>query len=429
MEKKLENKFYTVTGVPGIPDGDYALNPVTDEAWSFKQNKILKGSIKNNHIYIHFQKGKNIAVHKLMASFFLGIPDDPKRNEIHHKNFNPYDNRPENLMWVTSQEHRALHKGQKLSRPYLYYEKLDDQGNVIERIYSDKIEDEKRKKRIQNAASHGFRTEGFYWQRGDELVDKHIEMYGMPKDADWYPCYGCPGRLCTKNGLFKDTNGRMTVGSIATDGYYRINIKVKEGTKTKQASIKASRVIWNTFNPDQLLGEDDQIDHRDGNKENNCLSNLRKTDGKGNMNNPITRAKLKKINRDNARNVEQYTLSGELIKTYSCLTEAAEENRLNFSCISRCCSNSRGRSTSGGCLWCFVGDSDKIKKDQKNLLFKYDQSGNLLKVYFGSTDAERDTTISKWTIAKYTKSGKLAPDNYYYHKGPKENFSKTIQHG
>jgi hypothetical protein len=37
----------------------------------------------------------------------------PNNLEIHHKNRNPHDNRPENLRLLTPQEHEELHKGAK----------------------------------------------------------------------------------------------------------------------------------------------------------------------------------------------------------------------------------------------------------------------------------------------------------------------------
>lgn len=37
----------------------------------------------------------------------------PSNLEVHHKNRNPKDNRPENLRLLTKQEHKDLHKRRK----------------------------------------------------------------------------------------------------------------------------------------------------------------------------------------------------------------------------------------------------------------------------------------------------------------------------
>lgn len=50
-----------------------------------------------------------------------------------------------------------------------------------------------------------------------------------------------------------------------------------------------------------------------------------------------------------ARSVEQYTLSGELVATYSCIKEAAEKTGASRTHISCVCSGKRGKS--GGFVW------------------------------------------------------------------------------
>lgn len=418
MKLKFEDKFYTITGILNIPDGVYSANPITGKVKNNKTGKILKGHVSGfGHISISVQK-KHIFVHKLLAQFFLGIPSDPLKTIVHHKNSNPRDNRLENLEWLTVKEHSKAHKGRKCLRSSIYYIKLDDQRKEVERIDLVDLKNEVQRRRIQKAASQGNKTEGFYWKVGDKRIDEYMEKYGMPKDSDWKPCPNCPGWFCTKYGLFKSPSGTLTLGYIIHDGYCNIRIKIE----TKGHTIKTHRVIWETFNRPLMAGE--EIDHVDGNKQNNSLFNLRVTDHKGNINNPITIERHKKARRNDVKNVEQYTFSGELIKTYSCAKDAADDCRIkDQSNILKCCKGIRVFSAKS--LWCFEGENNKIKADQEKLLFKYDQSGNLLKVYIGPADAEKDTTISKWTIAKYAKSGKPAPDNYYYYKGPKKIINKV----
>lgn len=47
-------------------------------------------------------------VHKLVAEAF--IPNPQNKPVVHHINKNPFDNRVENLMWVTYKEHAELHR-------------------------------------------------------------------------------------------------------------------------------------------------------------------------------------------------------------------------------------------------------------------------------------------------------------------------------
>lgn len=48
------------------------------------------------------------SVHRLVAYAFLGTPEDPEM-ELHHINGCKSDNRVENLIWLTPQEHRKAH--------------------------------------------------------------------------------------------------------------------------------------------------------------------------------------------------------------------------------------------------------------------------------------------------------------------------------
>lgn len=51
---------------------------------------------------------KNIIVHRLVAEYFLDVPLKPFM-EVHHKDFNSLNNNADNLMWVTKDQHKAIH--------------------------------------------------------------------------------------------------------------------------------------------------------------------------------------------------------------------------------------------------------------------------------------------------------------------------------
>lgn len=58
-------------------------------------------------------------------------------------------------------------------------------------------------------------------------------------------------------------------GHVNDEGYWRI---VFDGRKTKLTS----HIIWEYFNPLKPIGDGWQIDHRDGDTSNNCITNLRR---------------------------------------------------------------------------------------------------------------------------------------------------------
>lgn len=58
-------------------------------------------------------------VHRIVAYYFCNPPAEVnerwvcKGYEVHHKNKNPYDNRAENLVYLTHEEHKKLHNNNR----------------------------------------------------------------------------------------------------------------------------------------------------------------------------------------------------------------------------------------------------------------------------------------------------------------------------
>lgn len=72
------------------------------------KGKTLKISRKaKGYYYAHLSNGvsKLLSVHRIVASCFL--PFEEGKNEVNHKDFNPSNNRVDNLEWTTRQENLA----------------------------------------------------------------------------------------------------------------------------------------------------------------------------------------------------------------------------------------------------------------------------------------------------------------------------------
>lgn len=98
--------------------------------FSLYQERLLKPYVcpfkgKMDYLYVKLTKCKgqkdSIRLHKLVAETFI---DNPKHKKIvHHIDCNALNNRADNLMWVTSEEHKELHRKRNRKKEYRNDEK------------------------------------------------------------------------------------------------------------------------------------------------------------------------------------------------------------------------------------------------------------------------------------------------------------------
>lgn len=90
------------------------------------------------------------------------------------------------------------------------------------------------------------------------------------------------------------------------------------------------------------------------------------------------------------RRVEQYSLKGEYIATYSAIRLAARSTGIDHAAIGRCCNNKVNHA--GGYLWVYEGEKPKVpeKVVLRRKIGQYDLSTNeLIAVHNGAVEAVR----------------------------------------
>ena len=123
----------------------------------------------------------------------------------------------------------------------------------------------------------------------------------------------------------------------------------------KNHCLKIHQIVARAF--PEICGEwfdGCEIDHIDGNTQNNNAFNLKVTDKSGNMNNPLTIKKLRHYWAENGSGVTQYTKEGEFVAEYTNACEAARITGIRRANISAVCNHKYRCKTAGGFKWEFT---------------------------------------------------------------------------
>lgn len=143
-------------------------------------------------------------------------------------------------------------------------------------------------------------------------------------------------------------NERTIKTYVTTFGYERVNLYVSG----RRRNCFVHRLVAGAFlRNDKNLS---QVNHIDGNKLNNCVDNLEWVTQSENEKHAYRNGlKVPKYNCETtSKRIEQYSLSGELIKTYLSSKEVERETGYFGSNVRTCC---RGKQkTAYGYIWKFA---------------------------------------------------------------------------
>ena len=136
---------------------------------------------------------------------------------------------------------------------------------------------------------------------------KKKEINHLEITEDFKEIPSCPSYYASKEGVILNSAGRILSGS-ERNGYLRVNFA--------NGHHSIHRLVWETFNG--KIPEDMVIDHIDGNRSNNALSNLRLVTQAENMNNAQANGHKGQVK------ISQYDKEGNFIAKYNSIREAAQ---------------------------------------------------------------------------------------------------------
>lgn len=161
-----------------------------------KDEKIMKQTSNNvGYLYVSIN-GESIEMHRIIAEQFI-INDDPiVKTDVDHLNGIKYDNRIENLEWVSHDENCKRRRSYKKQDPE-YIDSLDGHNIIkfneyekikLDRYYYDKTNEKIYLKTRAKKSKDG--TENFHFKLVKPVFHNNLNIITLCTDQGKYKSYG-----------------------------------------------------------------------------------------------------------------------------------------------------------------------------------------------------------------------------------------------
>lgn len=189
-------------------------------------------------------------------------------------------------------------------------------------------------------------------------------------------------------------------GYINNNGYSMVHLRYRIN---KMCSVH--RLVMRAFKPCDEM-DDLQVNHIDGNKQNNNVLNLEWCDSLYNIRHSFRTGLQSK----EFRKTYCYDLEGNFLKEYECATDAAKDLNIDVSNIIRCLNEEQSHYLS----WQFKSyKKDKIDEwcnPRKNQVYVYFDNGQFYKAYKSQDECAKDLGLGKASVSRYIRGIRKLPD-------------------
>lgn len=369
------------------------------QVYSTLSNKFISMSDRGGYYYfslVRVQDGvrKRVtrAQHQLVALVF--IPNPENLPFASHLDGNGHNNKIENLVWSTekqvSKRSHDLKIQPQIGRPVLQFTK---KGKFVKRY--DKVKDAAEAVSCCPAtighACSGRRKGlalGYVWKFETEkepLTKRKGEICKKVKGHEEY-------KVSNQGRVYSNITERYISPTARKDGYLR----VKLNGKYWYLNVLVATVF---HGPPPKHLKNPVVDHINGKKDDNRIENLEWIEFNENIRRACETGAL-----SNRLPVIRYTLSGEEIKRYCSVAEAADDMGVSHTSILNACHKRKHCHTIKDCLWRFENDPLKEGETEtitraKTDVVRYSLDGKRLQEYSSVAEASKDTNTHRSSIS------------------------------
>ena len=241
------------------------------------RGRISCGSVRPDGYCIVYISGHQLLVHRLVAWAFLGPPPNQLACQVHHRDGNASNNHVHNLEYVTpAQNVRYSYDkplrgtgGQKHSRPVMWRVVGTQSWTTCESMTVAAQQLGMNKSTISKCCKTMSSFKGIEFKTAS-LMDEHIPGEEWRQMQDPRSGRAVPGRMVSSMGRLKFLNGRISFGYLEKIGYLSTSLCLDFGNQFE----RVHRLVAAAFLGDPPTPMHTQVNHKDGDKANNCADNL-----------------------------------------------------------------------------------------------------------------------------------------------------------